>query len=72
LHRRAGLPGDYVTWRKNNGTNKALANDNGLGTPIGQSHYDLWRANFGNSILLGVLALIGLLLRRCERAPRNC
>jgi autotransporter-associated beta strand protein len=55
----AGLPGDfnsdgkvdagdYVTWRKNNGTNNALANDNGLGTPIGQSHYDLWRANFGN------------------------
>jgi hypothetical protein len=40
--------GDYVTWRKNNGTNNALANDNGLGTPIGQSHYDLWRANFGN------------------------
>src|SRR3954452_18150106 len=40
--------GDYVTWRKNNGTNNALANDNGLGTPIGPSHYDLWRANFGN------------------------
>ncbi len=42
----AGLPGDfnsdgkvdaadYVTWRKNNGTNNVLANDNGLGTPIG-------------------------------------
>jgi fibronectin-binding autotransporter adhesin len=55
----AGLPGDfnsdgkvdagdYVTWRKNNGTNNALANDNGLGTPIGTSHYNLWRANFGN------------------------
>lgn len=54
----AGLPGDfdnngkvdagdYVTWRKNNGTNNALANDNGLGTPIGASHYNLWRANFG-------------------------
>jgi fibronectin-binding autotransporter adhesin len=39
--------GDYVTWRKNQGTNNALANDNGLGTPIGTSHYDLWRANFG-------------------------
>jgi autotransporter-associated beta strand protein len=40
--------GDYVTWRKNNGTNNALANDNGLGVPIGPAHYDLWRANFGN------------------------
>jgi fibronectin-binding autotransporter adhesin len=40
--------GDYVTWRKNNGTNNALANDGGLGTPIGPGHYDLWRANFGN------------------------
>ena len=56
----AGLPGDfnsdgkvdagdYVIWRKSNGTNNALANDNGLGTPIGPSHYSLWRANFGNS-----------------------
>jgi hypothetical protein len=55
----AGLPGDfnsdgkvdagdYVTWKKNDGTNNALANDNGLGTPIGPAHYDLWRANFGN------------------------
>jgi autotransporter-associated beta strand protein len=40
--------GDYVTWRKNNGTNNALPNDNGLGTPVGTAHYDLWRANFGN------------------------
>jgi fibronectin-binding autotransporter adhesin len=39
--------GDYVTWRKNNGTNNALANDGGLGTPIGAAHYNLWRANFG-------------------------
>jgi hypothetical protein len=55
----AGLPGDfnsdgkvdagdYATWRKNQGTNNALANDNGLGTPIGTAHYNLWRANFGN------------------------
>jgi hypothetical protein len=40
--------GDYVTWNKNNGTSNALANDNGLGVPIGPAHYDLWRANFGN------------------------
>jgi hypothetical protein len=40
--------GDYVTWRKNDGTNNALANDNGLGTPVGANHYALWRANFGN------------------------
>jgi hypothetical protein len=39
--------GDYATWRKNNGTNNALANDNGLGTPIGAAHYNLWRQNFG-------------------------
>jgi hypothetical protein len=40
--------GDYVTWRKNNGTNNALPNDNNLGVPIGSAHYDLWRSNFGN------------------------
>jgi autotransporter-associated beta strand protein len=38
---------DYVMWRKNNGTNNALANDGGLGVPIGQAHYNLWRGNFG-------------------------
>ncbi len=56
----AGLPGDfnndgkvdagdYVTWRKNNGTNNALPNDNGLGVPITSAHYDLWRTNFGSA-----------------------
>lgn len=39
--------GDYVVWRKNNGTENALPNDDGLGTPIGMAHYNLWRANFG-------------------------
>lgn len=39
---------DYVMWRKNDGTNNALANDDGLSTPIGPAHYDLWKANFGN------------------------
>jgi hypothetical protein len=38
---------DYDVWRKNNGTNNGLPNDNGLGTPIGPSHYNLWRAHFG-------------------------
>jgi hypothetical protein len=55
----AGLPGDfnsdnivdagdYVIWRKNDGTNNALPNDSGLGVPIGPAHYNLWRSNFGN------------------------
>ena len=54
----AGVPGDfnedgsvdaadYVMWRKNDGTDNALPNDNGLGTPIRAEHYDLWRMNFG-------------------------
>jgi fibronectin-binding autotransporter adhesin len=38
---------DYITWRKNNTTSNPLPNDNGLGTPIGPSHYTLWRSNFG-------------------------
>ena len=41
--------GDYATWRKNNGTNNALANDNGLGTPVGTGHYNLWRTHFGQT-----------------------
>ncbi|MCI0335124.1 MAG: PEP-CTERM sorting domain-containing protein [Planctomycetes bacterium] len=44
---------DYVTWRKNNGTNNALPNDNGLGTPITSAHYDLWVKNFGNMSMPG-------------------
>lgn len=45
--------GDYATWRKAfdgspTAPNAALANDNGLGTPITTAHYNLWRANFGN------------------------
>jgi fibronectin-binding autotransporter adhesin len=53
-----GLPGDfnsdgkvdaadYVRWRKANGTNNALPNDNGLGVPIGPNHFALWKQNFG-------------------------
>jgi hypothetical protein len=33
--------------KNNDGTKNALENDNGLGTPIGPAHYNLWRANFG-------------------------
>lgn len=40
---------DYVSWRKNEGTNNTLPNDGGLGTPIDSEHYDLWAANFGNT-----------------------
>ena len=40
---------DYALWRKNQNTNNALPNDNGLGTPVGAAHYDLWSANFGNA-----------------------
>jgi hypothetical protein len=40
---------DYIEWRKNNGTNNGLPNDNGLGTPIGPAHYNLWRQNFGST-----------------------
>jgi hypothetical protein len=40
---------DYVVWRKNNGGNTTpLPNDNGLGLPINDNHYQLWRANFGS------------------------
>jgi hypothetical protein len=55
----AGVPGDfnddgsvdaadYVLWRKNDGTDNMLPNDNNLGTPIRAEHYNLWRANFGS------------------------
>jgi hypothetical protein len=39
---------DYVVWRENMGTNNTLPN-NSLPGPIGQAHYDQWRANFGKS-----------------------
>lgn len=38
---------DYVTWRKNEGPNAALPNDNGEVTQAGR--YTLWRANFGKT-----------------------
>ena len=47
---------DYLTWRKNQGTSIALPNDNGLGTPIGQAHFNLWRQRFGNTPGAGTAA----------------
>jgi len=55
-----GLPGDfnendvidaadYTLWRDRLGTNIALPNDNGLGTPITTAHYALWKDKFINS-----------------------
>lgn len=38
--------GDYVTWRKAQGTTNALANDP-VGGTIGTAQYNNWRANFG-------------------------
>jgi len=38
---------DYTVWRDNLGGGTALPNDGGLGTPIGQAHYDQWKTNFG-------------------------
>jgi hypothetical protein len=42
--------GDYVVWRMNQGTTNPLPNDNNIGGTIGQAHYDLWRAHFGETV----------------------
>jgi hypothetical protein len=39
---------DYAVWRENQNTNNTLPN-NSLPGPIGQAHYDQWRANFGRA-----------------------
>jgi len=39
---------DYVRWRDNIGTSNVLPNDPTGGT-IGQTQYDTWRINFGNT-----------------------
>ena len=55
-----GLPGDfnndgsvdaadYVLFRQNEGTTTTLPNDNGIGGTVGQPHYDLWRAHYGEN-----------------------
>ena len=41
---------DYTVWRDDLGSETALVNDDGLGTPIGQAHYQLWKANFGRLV----------------------
>ncbi|HEX3602290.1 MAG TPA: autotransporter-associated beta strand repeat-containing protein [Lacipirellulaceae bacterium] len=38
---------DYIVWRNNLGTSNTLANSGGLGTPVGQAQYNLWRSHFG-------------------------
>jgi hypothetical protein len=38
---------DFLIWRMNENTAVDLPNDNGISGMIGQAHYDLWRANFG-------------------------
>jgi hypothetical protein len=40
---------DFAAWRNSVGGTTALPNDNGLGTPIGSAHYNLWKAGFGNA-----------------------
>lgn len=37
--------GDYATWRKNDGANAQLPNDNSVGNQA--ARFSLWRANFG-------------------------
>ena len=38
---------DYTLWQDAVETGAPLANDGQLGTPIGQDHYALWKANYG-------------------------
>lgn len=52
---------DYTVWRNNLGSSSSLPNDNGIATPIGTTHYLLWKTHFGqtapgsNNSLLGVV-----------------
>jgi len=38
---------DYTVWQDQLGSDTALTNDDGLGVPIGNAHYQLWKTNFG-------------------------
>jgi len=75
--------GDYSTWRKNNGPNATLPNDNGVGNQA--ARFSLWRTNFGKPpgsgsslagsaipepatiVLVGLFASMSLFLR-----PARC
>lgn len=41
---------DYTVWRASVGSSQPLPNDGGLGSPIGDDHYQLWRDAYGDSI----------------------
>lgn len=71
---------DYTVWRDAENGNVALPNDNGLGTPIGSAHYDLWAGNYGDSsapaasipepgALLLALGAVGVFFRGNRRSP---
>ncbi|MCH2131977.1 MAG: FG-GAP repeat protein, partial [Pirellulaceae bacterium] len=38
---------DFTTWRDRLGSHAPLTNDGGLGVPVGQAHYELWKSNYG-------------------------
>lgn len=50
---------DYTTYRDNLGNIAGLPNDDGLGT-VGDLHFDLWEANYGNSASLLTVVTAGL------------
>ena len=62
---------DYVLWRENDGTSTPLSNDNGLGTPIGPAHYDLWRSNFGNTQTPGQPVSAVELINNAQEPPAS-
>ena len=39
---------DFTVWQDRRGSDAALLNDGGLGAPIGDAHYELWKTNFGH------------------------
>ena len=73
---------DYTNWRDQLGSDTPLPNDNGLGAPVGNNLYQLWKDNWGTSAsasglrttvpepstcLLIAIALLGLVKLRCTR-----
>lgn len=50
---------DYTVYRDNVGSVAGLPNDDGLGA-VGDMHYDLWAANYGNSASLITVVTAGL------------